>query len=238
MSNESTLPSASTQEDVSACLRYGEELKSEGNDHFRAGNWNEALAEYRSGLSRLPQRREKKVVIDLPNTEDAASKNDASRDDEGEEELAETELSKECAKVRAVLNANIAACHVKLGEHKEAIEACSQALHDDPDYVKVLQRRASSNEILGTWTSLSAAQEDYNALLRILPQSDSRHRDVSLVLQKLKPRLEAAQKQETAEMLDKLKGFGNNILGRFGMSTDNFQFVPNGQGGYSVNFTR
>jgi hypothetical protein len=29
----------------------------------------------------------------------------------------------------------------------------------------------------------------------------------------LKPRAEAAQNQETAEMLDKLKGLGNNILG-------------------------
>jgi hypothetical protein len=33
------------------------------------------------------------------------------------------------------------------------------ALLDDPEYVKALQRRASSNEILGTWSSLSAAQE-------------------------------------------------------------------------------
>lgn len=26
--------------------------------------------------------------------------------------------------------------------------------------------------------------------------------------------------------------------GRFGMSTDNFKFEPNGQGGYSVNFSQ
>lgn len=29
-----------------------------------------------------------------------------------------------------------------------------------------------------------------------------------------------------------------DIKGNFGLSTDNFQFVPNGQGGYSVNFTK
>ena len=136
------------------------------------------------------------------------------------------------------------------GEHKQAVEACSEgatfkpwprkltwaililALLDDPEYVKVLQRRAASNEALGTWSSLSAAQggvklfwswwderlnkfmSDYNTLLEILSESDSRRKDISAALQKLKPRVEAAQKQETAEMLDKLKGFGNNILGR------------------------
>ena len=63
------------------------------------------------------------------------------------------------------------------GEHKEAVEACTQgtnficlpwrltitvwisALLDDPEYVKVLQRRASSHEMLGTWSSLSAARD-------------------------------------------------------------------------------
>ena len=57
-------------------------------------------------------------------------------------------------------------------------------------------------------------------------------------------------------MLGKLKGLGNSILGtlldynmvagnptlssqgNFGLSTDNFKFEPNGQGGYSMNFTQ
>ncbi len=33
------------------------------------------------------------------------------------------------------------------------------ALLDDPNYVKALQRRAASNEILNTWASLSSAEE-------------------------------------------------------------------------------
>ncbi len=55
---------------------------------------------------------------------------------------------------------------------------------------------------------------DYNTLLKILPEADSRRKEVSSTLQKLNPRVEAAQKQETAEMVDKLKGLGNNLLGR------------------------
>ncbi len=33
------------------------------------------------------------------------------------------------------------------------------ALRDDPNYVKALQRRASSNDHLDTWSSLASAQE-------------------------------------------------------------------------------
>lgn len=106
------------------------------------------------------------------------------------------------------------------------------ALVDDPKYVKALQRRAASNEILGTWSSLTSAQEglsssftvpaiplsntililDYEALLKLLP-TDKESREVENKLQKLKPRLEAAQKRETTEMVDKLKTLGNSVLG-------------------------
>ena len=54
---------------------------------------------------------------------------------------------------------------------------------------------------------------DYTNLLTLLPPSSPLHREAARTLQNLKPRVEAAQKQETAEMLDKLKGFGNSILG-------------------------
>jgi hypothetical protein len=61
------------------------------------------------------------------------------------------------------------------GDHKEVVQACSEgqlyeqcntmrllievALKDDPCYIKALKRRAVSNEVLGTWSSLTAAQE-------------------------------------------------------------------------------
>jgi len=144
---------------------------------------------------------------------------------------------KECARLRAALNANIGACYVKLGDHKAVVEACSQALLDDPTYTKALERRASSNDTINTWTSLTAAQEDYNSLLKLVT-SPSQLIDIRRKLQQLKPRLESAQKQETTEMMDKLKTLGNSLLGNFGLSTDNFKFEPNGQGGYSVNFSR
>ncbi|THU94843.1 hypothetical protein K435DRAFT_667588 [Dendrothele bispora CBS 962.96] len=237
-SSESTGSSRTSQES----LQYANEQKDEGNDHFRAQRWEEALASYRAGLGYLPKRI---PSTKLPSTEDdEALENNAESskspqaskaDDVGEAEIRE---DPESVKLRAVLNANIAACYVKLNDHKAAVDACTQALLDDPQYIKALQRRASSNDKLDTWSSLTAVQEDYNALLKLVPSSSNEAKDIQRSLHNLKPRLEAAQKKETGEMLDKLKGLGNSILGNFGLSTDNFKFVPNGQGGYSVDFSK
>jgi hypothetical protein len=53
---------------------------------------------------------------------------------------------------------------------------------------------------------------DYNSLLKLVT-SPSQLTDIRRKLQQLKPRLESAQKQETKEMMDKLKGLGNSLLG-------------------------
>src|SRR5882762_4601267 len=105
-----------------------------------------------------------------------------------------------------------------------------KALLDHPKYIKALQRRAASNEQINSWSSLTSAQEgvhfcslqsssnatsiiDYTVLLELLPPSSPQLVDVKRLLQSIKPRLEQAQKRETSEMLDKLKGIGNSVLG-------------------------
>ncbi|KAI0756660.1 hypothetical protein C8Q80DRAFT_1129813 [Daedaleopsis nitida] len=241
--------------DHRADLKGAEDLKQEGNDHFRAKRWDEALAAYKSALGHLPQRSTPdRSSMELEDTRPTVDSDDepesraSSRPSERmsekqgarpqEEEVPPSELDVECAKARSILNANIGACYAKLGEHKDVVTACTEALKDDPKYIKALQRRAAANEQIGSWTSLSSAQEDYKTLLDLLPPTSPDLVGVRRSLASLTPRVEAAQKRETAEMLDKLKGLGNSILGNFGLSTDNFQFTPNGQGGYSMNFAQ
>ncbi|KAF8807585.1 hypothetical protein BYT27DRAFT_7165446 [Phlegmacium glaucopus] len=234
-------------------LEIANERKSEGNECFRAKKWNEALVAYQSGLNCLPKRSSKSETGSTaassppPSSEAAEGTNLSTSNPPKDVEESTIEIvspastengsDKECARLRAVLNANIGASHVKLGDHKAAVESCSQALLDDPTYTKALERRASSNDAINTWTSLTAVQEDYNSLLKLVT-SPSQLTDIKRKLHQLKPRLESAQKKETDEMMDKLKGLGNSLLGNFGLSTDNFKFEPNGQGGYSVNFSR
>ncbi|KAI0004300.1 TPR-like protein [Russula compacta] len=230
-------------------LGEAEELKQEGNGLFRRGKWNEALQSYRNGLARLPKRKSPPSPPSPPATAtDSSEGNPPPGEGEATSASAEAEptvhanvdplLERECVKARSVLHANIAACHVKLDENEDAVKACTEALQDDPSYVRALQRRAQCNEKIGSWSALSSAKEDYNTLITLLPPSSDQMAEVKRSLRLVEPRVEEAQKREVGEMVDKLKGLGNSVLGRFGLSTDNFKFEPNGQGGYSLNFSR
>ncbi|KAJ8596540.1 TPR-like protein [Rhizopogon salebrosus TDB-379] len=226
---------------IEKCITEADELKQEGNESFRASSWSEALVSYRTALSRLPKRKKQPVSPDSlqDGTSDEGTQSSSSNgptQEEGSNALSELEV--ECAKTRAVLNANIGACLVKLGDYSGAVESCTQSLLDDPHYIKALQRRAASNEQLGTWSSLTQAQEDYKLLLELFPPTSPQASQTKRNLKLLEPRQQAAQKKEMAEMTGKLKNLGNSILGNFGLSTDNFKFEPNGQGGYSMNFVR
>ncbi|KAG1755086.1 TPR-like protein [Suillus paluster] len=244
-SSKASTPSESADEqEIKKCITEADELKQEGNESFRASAWSEALVSYRTALSRLPTRKKQPPSPD--SLQDDASNGGAqsssskvpTREEGPEPANTPSELEAECAKARAVLNANIGACLVKLGDYSGAVESCTQSLLNDPHYVKALQRRAASNEQLDTWSSLTQAQEDYKSLLELLPPTSPQVAQTKRSLQLLEPRQQAAQKKEMAEMAGKLKNLGNTILGNFGLSTDNFKFEPNGQGGYSMNFVR
>lgn len=198
----------------------------------------------------------------------------------------------------AVLRSNVAACHLKLQEWKEAVESAEKGItnlenleplptlpkpkdsrNEGKDAVeeangdgieevseeveerianlqksgrtldevrklqiKLLMRRAKAKAELGTWANLQGADEDYRTLLSPIMQgflSPTDLRSVKEASKVLTPRLNEAKEREMGEMMDKLKGLGNSVLGMFGMSTDNFQFVKDEKsGGYSMNFNQ
>lgn len=198
----------------------------------------------------------------------------------------------------AVLRSNVAACHLKLQEWKEAVESAEKGIinlenleplptlpkpkdsrKEGKDAVeeangdgieevseeveerianlqksgrtldevrklqiKLLMRRAKAKAELGTWANLQGADEDYRTLLSPTMQgflSPTDLRSVKEASKVLTPRLNEAKEREMGEMMDKLKGLGNSVLGMFGMSTDNFQFVKDEKsGGYSMNFNQ
>ncbi|CAG8511200.1 10715_t:CDS:2 [Acaulospora colombiana] len=142
---------------------------------------------------------------------------------------------------RAIYWGNIGACYVKMGKYEDAVEACTKALGDLPTYTKVLLRRAQANEKLHTLTSLTSALEDYKTL-QSTPSHQSEldpstRNSINSSIQRLPSIIAQQQEKEKNEMLGKLKDFGNTVLGKFGLSTDNFQMVkdPNSEG-YSIQF--
>jgi hypothetical protein len=107
-------------------LHRAEELKLEGNDYFRARRWDEALSAYRTALGQLPKKEQdidsgkngripdalREEDSDVPTTR--SGKDKANPDEAEPPESVPTELDTACAKARAVLNANIGACYVRL----------------------------------------------------------------------------------------------------------------------------
>lgn len=223
--------------------------KERGNAFFKTQDWEAAAGEYLSGLACLPPRPKRKskgkgkgkerehadLETSAPKDEPAAEESGGA-EAEVEEEEEQVEENAECRALRAILYANVAACRMKQGDDKATVELCTQALLDDPKYTKALQRRAAANERIASWSALDAANADYTTLLTIFPDGSPDARNVQRLQRDLAPRVEAARKREMDEMMSKFKGLGNSILGKFGLSTDNFQFTPNGAGGYSLNF--
>ncbi|KAI9268020.1 hypothetical protein BDA99DRAFT_558206 [Phascolomyces articulosus] len=140
-------------------------------------------------------------------------------------------------KERAIYFGNIAACHLKLEHYKEARDMASSALELDPKYTKVLLRRAQANEKLSTYTSLSEALKDYDTLNEQGGLDPYTRRECARAKQRLPSMIKEQMEKEKEEMMGKLKDLGNTLLGKFGLSTDNFQLQqdPN-SGGYNVNF--
>ena len=63
------------------------------------------------------------------------------------------------------------------------------------------------------WQSLLIQRIDYKLLIELLPPGSAELTQTRKALLSLEPRTRAAQEKETAEMMDKLKGLGNTILG-------------------------
>ncbi|KUF93679.1 Radial spoke head protein 4 A [Phytophthora nicotianae] len=131
---------------------------------------------------------------------------------------------------RAVYFSNRAACLMHLGRTEESVDDCTQAVTLSSTYVKALLRRAEALEKLDR---LEEALADYDTVLKIDPTV----RTAVKGHERLQKIVHERQEKMKAEMLDKLKGFGNTILGKFGLSTDNFQMVQDpATGSYSINF--
>ncbi|KAI8882816.1 TPR-like protein [Backusella circina FSU 941] len=139
-------------------------------------------------------------------------------------------------KERSIYFSNIAACYLKQDEYKKARDMCNQALKLDPQYTKALLRRAQANEKLDTSSSLSDALQDYTQLKKLVHDTYTLSQ-CQRALRDLPSRIKAKQEREKEEMMQKLKDVGNTLLGKFGLSTDNFQFQQDPtSGGYSMNF--
>ncbi|KAK7338880.1 hypothetical protein VNO77_19514 [Canavalia gladiata] len=156
-----------------------------------------------------------------------------------EEALSQYELALQVApdmpssvEIRSICHANRAVCFLKLGKYEDTIKECTKALELNPVYVKALARRGEAREKLENFEEAIA---DMKKILEIDPSNDQARK----AIRRLEPLAAEKRDKMKEEMIAKLKDMGNSVLGRFGMSVDNFKAVkdPN-TGSYSVSFQR
>ncbi|KAK8792292.1 hypothetical protein WA171_002544 [Blastocystis sp. BT1] len=141
-------------------------------------------------------------------------------------------LEDEYNKDRAIFMGNMAAAQIELKQYEDAIESASQAIQNNPSYVKAYIRR--SQAYLET-DKLDECLADYDKILE-LDKSMTSYRSKR---QELAKRIDERNEKLKQEMLGKLKEVGNKILGKFGMSVDNFKMVQDpATGGYSIKYEK
>lgn len=139
----------------------------------------------------------------------------------------------ECySKDRSILFSNRSASLTYQNKKEEAIADCSEALKLNPSYLKALLRRASLYE---ECEKLDEAFEDYKKVLELDPSNQRARASVA----KLPAQIEARNEKMKEEMIGTLKDLGNKVLGKFGLSTDNFQLQQNPEtGSYNIQFNQ
>lgn len=112
---------------------------------------------------------------------------------------------------------------------EDALYDCDRSLECNPRYSKVLGRRAGVLEKLGKLDEAAADAE-------VWAQMDSSAAPRQLVA-RLKKAITERDEKLKEEMMGKLKDMGNWVLGKFGMSLDNFKAVQDPKtGSYSISF--
>ncbi len=109
----------------------------------------------------------------------------------------------------------------------KAAKDCDSAIRIDSGYVKCYVRRAQAKEKLD---KLDEALMDFKKALELGATG------VRPDILRLEPIVKERQAKQLEEMTTQLKGLGNMLLGKFGLSLDNFKMEKNEQGSYSVQF--
>ncbi len=123
---------------------------------------------------------------------------------------------------------NRAAAFFALQEWDMAVDDCNWALDKKPDYVKVIVRRSQAFEKLNR---IDEALVDAKRIQELDPTWPK----IDVIIKRLQKTHDDKMEQMKDEAMGKLKELGNNILGNFGMSLDNFKFEQDpSTGAYSI----
>ncbi|KAL2485166.1 Peptidyl-prolyl cis-trans isomerase PASTICCINO1 [Abeliophyllum distichum] len=113
------------------------------------------------------------------------------------------EEGKEFSDARNLLHLNVAACFLKMGEHKKSIEACNKVLDANPVHVKALYRRGMAYMSAGDFEE---ARDDFNKMMTIDKSSESTAKAALLRLKKEEQEVQKRARKQFKGLFDKKPG--------------------------------
>lgn len=130
----------------------------------------------------------------------------------------------------SIFYGNRAACHIALEEWQDALDECTKSIEYNDQYIKAYWRRAKSCEKLEKYYD---AKADYQQILEI----DPNHEISKANLERIEPLVQQQFEKQKEEVMTTLKGGANWLLGKVGLSLDNFEATQNPEtGAYNINF--
>ncbi|KAJ5541062.1 hypothetical protein N7494_006138 [Penicillium frequentans] len=240
-------------------LKESNEIKTEANQLFSSGCYDQAISSYDRALASCPNYLDYDVAVlrcnmsacylkmeDWKSAVDTAtmsldrlekiipSESSTTDQSDSKDPQPTTNGTQDRDAVIEISGEDADAEEKELKRLKQLDEARTNVLRIR---AKALMRRAKAKSQTGGWASLQGAAEDYQVLdgMNNLPPED--RRIVQRALRDLPGRINEAKDKEMGEMMSKMKDLGNGFLKPFGLSTDNFKFVQDPKtGGYSMNF--
>lgn len=245
-------------------INNAEEYKRKGNEAFQCQNYLQAIEFYTDAIEAVPtdaalgektgeellkmmeafqealrEKRRTEALARQTSREKQvgnAAKEENDEYDKEEEKRKREEEGKFKAPMHryshklAVYYCNRAACFLHLQWYEKVIHDCNIAILFNPSYTKAYTRRMSAHE---QTDKIEEALRDAQTAFQLEPNNKQIQNHVTRLKKLNDERLEKL-KEET---LGKLKDLGNSILGKFGLSLDNFKSVkdPN-TGSYSISF--
>jgi tetratricopeptide (TPR) repeat protein len=245
-------------------INNAEEYKRKGNEAFQCQNYLQAIEFYTDAIEAVPtdaalgektgeellkmmeafqealrEKRRTEALARQTSREKQvgnAAKEENDEYDKEEEKRKREEEGKFKAPMHryshklAVYYCNRAACFLHLQWYEKVIHDCNIAILFNPSYTKAYTRRMSAHE---QTDKIEEALRDAQTAFQLEPNNKQIQNHVTRLKKLNDERLEKL-KEET---IGKLKDLGNSILGKFGLSLDNFKSVkdPN-TGSYSISF--
>lgn len=113
------------------------------------------------------------------------------------------EEGKEFGNTRNLLNLNVAACYLKMGDIRKSIETCNKVLDANPVHVKALYRRGMAYMAGGDFEE---ARRDFNKMMTIDKSSEANAKAALLKLKQTEQEVEKKARKQFKGLFDKKPG--------------------------------